>query len=198
MGQAPQDTFPDVKPVAAVPHSEVAATPVATPPAPAQAATAPSGTTPTRRRRPATLSINGGGTKEAANTAATATATPVGNEAFDIAHFLVAWKRVQSLHPSELLLVNAMRNGKLDMEGDTHVTFTVESELIRDSINAKLPQLMSELRTILRNDSLTFNVVLDKATSSINTMTDAEILDAMRKDNPYIDDFLRDFGMKMI
>ena len=120
------------------------------------------------------------------------------NNAFTDEQMAAAWQRVQTLHPAELLLVNAMRNGRLDRVADCKYTFTVESELIRDSINSHIVQVLSDLRDLLHNDDLSVELILDKETSSVNSMTDSEIYNIMRDNNKYIDVLARDLGMKLL
>lgn len=206
MGQAPQTDFPDVTrrdPVkASAPagrqqsgqSAAVVSRPVVPPPASA----------PDRgRMRPtrlSTISINGGHNKveqqgqPTGNTGGTARR----DNAFTDEQMAAAWQRVQTLHPAELLLVNAMRNGRLDRVADCKYTFTVESELIRDSINSHIVQVLSDLRDLLHNDDLSVELILDKETSSVNSMTDSEIYNIMRENNKYIDVLARDLGLKLM
>ena len=204
MGQAPQQTYPDVAPRKPQSVAGSASAPAVTPQhtAPVASTPPPPARATTKMRRPSTLSINGVARNDAGGQSDTAGSrnysSQANNNAFTDEQMQQAWQKIQSLHPSEVLLANAMRNGRLERADNHRFTFTVESELIRDSVNSHLAMVVGELRGLLHNDSVCVDIVLDKATSSVNSMTDNEVYNLMRQNNPYIDVLSRDLGLKLM
>lgn len=106
--------------------------------------------------------------------------------AFTTEDLIKSWNDFIEAHPTEHLLINAMRIAKPERSEGNNFVLTVESEAIRDSLNPALPDLHKYLRDKMLNDSITLEVVLNKGLTSVTSMTDSEAFSIMREHNPYI------------
>ncbi len=202
--QAPQ---PAARPATPQP----AATPQPkTPPQPAPArptaATAPRPTPQPARRGPIHgpgpgLSLRGGSRQsEAAASSANAeqkAAATKRDKAFTDEEFNAAWHAIMAKHPTEHLLVNAMRITQPKRREGSAFVAVVESEAIRNSILASGTMLLSELRNALNNDDVSLDIELNKAQSTVTSLTDAEVYALMRKNHPYLNTLIDDFHLTL-
>ncbi len=110
--------------------------------------------------------------------------------AFTTEDLIKSWNDFIDAHPTEHLLINAMRIAKPERSEGNRFVLTVESEAIRDSLNPALPDLHKYLRNKMLNDSITLEVVLNKGLTSVTSMTDSEAFAIMREHNPYINELV--------
>ncbi|MCM1020756.1 MAG: DNA polymerase III subunit gamma/tau [Muribaculum sp.] len=204
-----------LRPIAAKPREHAPSTPVTTdspkhqsapqPPAKPSAASIP--TPPAqpkphviRNHRLASISINTNPTKEVETTQTAATPTVALNNNFTNDELNTVWQEFILNHPTEHLLRNAMRNCILSRnpQNPNHITATVESEAIRDSIHQGLPLLTQELQTKLKNASILLNIELNKEQVSATSLTDAQAFALMRKNHPYLNTLIADLHLTMI
>ncbi|MBQ8774042.1 MAG: hypothetical protein IJZ17_06200, partial [Muribaculaceae bacterium] len=112
------------------------------------------------------------------------------SSAFTTEDLIKSWDDFIVAHPTEHLLINAMRIAKPERLEGNHFVLTVESEAIRDSLNPALPDLHKYLRDKMLNDSITLEVVLNKGLTSVTSMTDSEAFAIMREHNPYFNELV--------
>ncbi len=126
------------------------------------------------------------------------TSRPKRSNPFSDSQFLEAWKKVMELHPKEQILCNAMRISHPKRIDATRFGATVESEVIRDSLQQATPVILPQLRDILENDYVDFTVTLNKGQASVTSLTDAEFLQHLRKANPYLNVVIDDLKLKIM
>lgn len=126
------------------------------------------------------------------------TSRPKRSNPFSDSQFLEAWKKVMELHPKEQILCNAMRISHPKRIDATRFGATVESEVIRDSLQQATPVILPQLRDILENDYVDFTVTLNKGQASVTSLTDAEFLQHLRKDHPYLNVVIDDLKLKIM
>lgn len=112
--------------------------------------------------------------------------------------FADAWKQFIQTHPTEHLLINAMRMTRPRRISDNLFGATVESEAIRDSLQMSMPELLAYLRDKLSNDSVGLLVELNKAQASVTSLTDSEVYALMRKNHPYLNVMIDDLHLTLI
>lgn len=119
---------------------------------------------------------------------------------FTDTEFADAWVKIIERHPKEHLLVNAMRIARPERTapGATAFRATVESEAIRDSIEASRPIVISELRELLGDDRITLEVALDKGKATVTSLTDAEVYALMKKNHPYLNTLATDLRLTLL
>ncbi len=117
---------------------------------------------------------------------------------FSDEQFMEAWKQFIVSHPTEHLLINAMRMTHPKRVSDAVYSATVESEAIRDSIQMSLQELLSYLRERLSNDAIDVQVHLNKGQSSVTSLTDAEVYALMRKNHPYLNVVIEDLHLTLV
>lgn len=126
------------------------------------------------------------------------TSRPKRSNPFSDSQFLEAWKKVMELHPKEQILCNAMRISHPKRIDATRFGATVESEVIRDSLQQATPVILPQLRDILENDYVDFTVTLNKGQASVTSLTDAEFLQHLRKAHPYLNVVIDDLKLKIM
>lgn len=126
------------------------------------------------------------------------TSRPKRSNPFSDSLFLEAWKKVMELHPKEQILCNAMRISHPKRIDATRFGATVESEVIRDSLQQATPVILPQLRDILENDYVDFTVTLNKGQASVTSLTDAEFLQHLRKAHPYLNVVIDDLKLKIM
>lgn len=117
---------------------------------------------------------------------------------FSDAQFMDAWKKVMELHPKEQILCNAMRISHPKRIEATKFGATVESEVIRDSLQQAIPTILPQLKDILENDYVDFVVTLNKGQASVTSLTDTEFLQHLRKAHPYLNVVIDDLKLKIM
>lgn len=120
------------------------------------------------------------------------------NQRFTDAQFADAWKDIMNKYPAEHLMINAMRISNPKRSGESEFVAVVESEAIRDILVASTPLIVGELRMRLQNDFITLEVGLNKGQTTVTSLTDAEVFQVMRKNNPYFNDFIDDFHLTLL
>ena len=128
-----------------------------------------------------------------------ADARSVRNSPFSDQQFADVWKQFIETHPTEHLLINAMRvTHPVRSDGGTRFSATVESEAIRDSIHQSMPELLAYLRETLSNDSVEVDVILNKSQASVTSLTDSEVYALMRKNHPYLNVVIDDLHLTLV
>lgn len=112
--------------------------------------------------------------------------------------FADAWKQFIQTHPTEHLLINAMRMTRPRRISDNLFGATVESEAIRDSLQLSMSELLAYLRDKLSNDSVGLQVELNKEQASVTSLTDSEVYALMRKNHPYLNVMIDDLHLTLI
>lgn len=204
--QAPQPAArPADRQPAVTPQPKPASAP--TPSRPVSAAPRPTPAPQPTRRGPIHgpgpgLSLRGGARQPdtAASTAAAEpkTAYTKRDKAFTDAEFNAAWHAIMAKHPTEHLLVNAMRITQPKRREGAAFVAVVESEAIRNSILGAATMLLSELRNALDNDSVSLDIELNKSQSTVTSLTDAEVYALMRKNHPYLNTLIDDFHLTLL
>lgn len=120
------------------------------------------------------------------------------NQEFTDVQFADAWKDIMEKHPSEHLMINAMRISNPKRSTATEFVAVVESEAIRDILVASTQLIVGELRKRLSNDFVTLDVELNKGKTTVTSLTDAEVFQVMRKNNPYFNEFIDDFHLTLL
>ncbi len=120
------------------------------------------------------------------------------NQEFTDAQFADAWKDIMEKYPSEHLMINAMRISNPKRSSATEFVAVVESEAIRDILVASTQLIVGELRKRLSNDFVTLEVDLNKGKTTVTSLTDAEVFQVMRKNNPYFNEFIDDFHLTLL
>ncbi len=117
---------------------------------------------------------------------------------FSDEQFAEAWAQFIQTHPTEHLLINAMRMARPLRVSDNVYSATVESEAIRDSIQLSMPELLAYLRDRLSNDYVEVQVHLNKGQASVTSLTDSEVYALMRKNHPYLNVVIDDFHLTLV
>lgn len=117
---------------------------------------------------------------------------------FTDAEFTEAWQGYIEAHPTEKVLINAMRmTAPMRKSGNTFVA-VVESEAIRDSIADAMPSLRAHLRESLGNDYVEVNISLNKGTISEGSLTDSELFALLRHEYPELNTFADNLKLKLM
>ena len=162
------------------------------------ASPAPKISGPVKLRTPG-LSINRRPVKEAeAQASGDVRPGQVRMSRFTDEQFAEAWKQFIQSHPTEHLLINAMRITHPQRVSENLYRAIVESEAIRDSIQMSMPELLAYLRDRLSNDSVSLQVELNKGQASVTSLTDSEVYALMRKNHPYLNVVIDDLHLTLI
>ena len=163
-----------------------------------QAAPAPVGRPAAAKQR---ISIKGNGTPAVPGGPA-ATAAPQRAqlaEAFTNADLHKAWETYMLDHPQLHLMVNIMRVSRPERAEGSGARFglTVFSQVQADIVNANKADLLTFLRSRLRNDSIDFTLTLNEDESSPRTWSEAEVFNHMKDSHPVLKQFADTFQLSL-
>lgn len=123
--------------------------------------------------------------------------TSVRTASFTPEQFAGAWQHYIDLHPSEIILLSAMRNSAPQKVDDTTYSIEVENNAQIESINSNMTKLMQFLRNEVGNDMVALDVKLGAKGVSAMAKTDRELVDDMRKRNPQFNQLVQDFQLSL-
>lgn len=136
--------------------------------------------------------------KPAAATAAPAAPTASRNSAFTPDELLKAWQEFIARHPSEHILINAMRVGIPAAGADaTHFTITVENDIIADVITRNMAAIKESLGNALQNDYIAFDIKIDSSAASTMTWNEREVLAEMMNNTPVLRKFVKELKLTL-
>jgi len=87
-----------------------------------------------------------------------------------------AWNSYIALHPTEHILLSAIRNNvPAQEEGDVYA-ITIENRIQEEEIKMRLADLYSHMRNAIENDNWTLRIYVDSGEGSPETWNDREVL----------------------
>ncbi len=111
--------------------------------------------------------------------------------------FLSAWDSYIAEHPSDLILINAMRNSRPKQVEEDKYEIAVENPAQHDLVLGKIQEILSYLHDKLSNDNIGLDVVINQGEPSPYAWNDREVLDHMIEANPYLKEFMDDFRLTL-
>lgn len=171
------------------------------------AAAHPGGITPVSRPgrhttiQAPSLSLRGGVQRQEAEKSRKARAATVdAREEFQIEQFAASWQRFITINQTEVLLINTMRAHVPVRLGDqltsTAFQMTVESDVQKQLVENFLPQILTHLRTELRNGEITITVEAN-GESSPQTWNEREVLADIARRHPTLTTFITDLNLTL-
>lgn len=106
-----------------------------------------------------------------------------------------AWHSYMAAHPTDHILVNAMRAHFLQNAGNGLYTFILDNAIQEQIVAEALPELTAHLRNSLSNDTITLKVEINQGESSPLTWSDHEVLDRMIENAPVLREFIDKFRL---
>jgi len=123
--------------------------------------------------------------------------TTVRTAAFTPEQLAVAWQHYIDLHPTEMILLSAMRNSLPQQIDATTYLVEVENNAQVETINSNMQRLMQFLRNEVGNDMLALDVKLTEKQMSHMAMTEREVVEEMRARNPKFEQLIQDFKLSL-
>ncbi len=198
----------DAQPVAAAVSKESAVVqpyrPVATAQTSRPAAATHTPPQPPRQQRTAATSLKvphlsiRGGTQQSASQP-TPGPRPEGNRSnpFSQDALITAWNAYISTHPHAHILINTMRAARPTLLEPTHFVITVQNQLQLEMMEERRSDILAYLHDSLVNDSVDYEVRIDTSGSPRHTLTDGELLEKMKEENPELRVFMDDFKLHL-
>lgn len=124
--------------------------------------------------------------------------TSVRTAAFTPEQLASAWQHYIDQHPTEIILLSAMRNSIPAKVDDTTYSVEVENNAQIEAINSNMQRLMQFLRNEVGNDMLAIDVKLGEKGVSMMAKTDRELVEEMRQRNPQFEQMVKDFQLSLI
>ena len=128
--------------------------------------------------------------------AATAPAT-VRTGAYTLEALHAAWKRFIDEHPSEQLLLTAMRHALPRQVGQDSFAVDVDSQAQVEVMKSRMTQLLAFLRDAVGNDMVALDVKLKEGGMQRQVWTDREVAQDMMKNNPDFAQLVKDFDLTL-
>lgn len=120
------------------------------------------------------------------------------NSDFTADQFVKAWNGFIAAHPSEHILINAMRVGVPSRGSDaTHYVVTVENEIIADAITRNIGVIRREISDTLSNDYVEIEVIIDSSAASSMTWNEKEVLAEMMNNTPVLRSFVKELKLTL-
>ncbi len=120
------------------------------------------------------------------------------NEPFTDEDFAKAWNEYAASIPTEKIVANAMITCKPKRVAEGHYSVRALSLLQQRQLEEARPAILRFIADKIKNDNLSLDVDIieseDEAPPS--TWRTAKVLDRMKTDNPYLDTFIAEFGLK--
>lgn len=117
---------------------------------------------------------------------------------YDESNVAAAWAAYINAHPTEHLLINAMReNTPVRLSGHSHAV-SVENEVAGKMLRDVLDGLTSYMRDKLANDSFGLEVVVEDNGPSPQFWNDREVLEHMRQSYPAFDRLIQDLKLSLL
>lgn len=113
-------------------------------------------------------------------------------EAFSDDQFRECWDRFIAMHPSQVILVSAMREASPERTGAESFRIRVAHPAAYQAFETTMPELLRYFRDNLRNDRLTINVEIDEDVKIEKRLSPTELLKEMLENNPALGEFLSD------
>ena len=108
-----------------------------------------------------------------------------------------AWQSFIDMHPSEIILLTAMkRTLPIRGEGDSF-TLTIDNHIQEAELNSRLPELYKHIRDAISNDNWTLQVIVDDGEGSPATWNDREVLAHALENNPAFNRLYQMFKLKL-
>lgn len=121
------------------------------------------------------------------------------SEPFTDEQFAAAWNELAARHADQHNLADAMRSAKISRTGDISLHMQVMHAAQLQALEMSLPDLLTEVRNILRNDFVTINVNIDTSASRNEPKHNpADFLRDVVQNNPLLGSFLKDIDGEII
>lgn len=118
--------------------------------------------------------------------------------AFTPQQLATAWQHYINEHPTEIILLSAMRNSEPQRIDDNTYFVEVENNAQIEAINSNMTKLMQFLRNEVGNDMLALEVRLGAKGVSVMAKTDRELVEDMRRRNPQFNQMVQDFQLSLV
>lgn len=113
-------------------------------------------------------------------------------ETFSDDQFRECWDRFIATHPSQVILISAMRESTPERISAESVRIKVAHPAAYQAFETTMPELLRYLRDNLRNDRLTINVEIDENVKIEKRLSPTDLLKEMLENNPSLGQFLSD------
>lgn len=110
---------------------------------------------------------------------------------------LTAWNAYISTHPHAHILINTMRSAAPKLISRERFRVTVQNEIQLDLMEANRRDIMGYVHDALGNDLVDYEIVLNTESLPRHTLTDAELLDKMKTENPTLRKLVDDFNLHL-
>lgn len=120
------------------------------------------------------------------------------NEPFTESQLNLMWDAYIGANPTAHILVNTMRTSRPKLVEPTRFIVAVENDKQVETMNAAATSLISYLRSRLKNDHLTFEVVVNEEESSPRTWNAREVYQYMLENDEGVKLFVDEFKMNLI
>lgn len=108
-----------------------------------------------------------------------------------------AWQSFIDMHPSEIILLTAMKR-TLPIRGESDsFTLTIDNHIQEAELNSRLPELYKHIRDAISNDNWTLQVIVDDGEGSPATWNDREVLAHALENNPAFNRLYQMFKLKL-
>lgn len=107
------------------------------------------------------------------------------------------WEAFIGANPTAHILTNTMRASRPKLVERTRFVVAVENEKQVETLNSAASTLLQYLRTRLRNDNITFEVIVNTGESSPRTWNAREVYQHMLEEHPALKEFVDIFKMNL-
>lgn len=120
------------------------------------------------------------------------------NESFTESQLNLMWDAYIGVNPTAHILVNTMRTSRPKLVEPTRFIVAVENDKQVETMKAAASSLRSYLRSRLKNDFLTFEVVVNEEESSPRTWNAREVYQYMLENSEGVKLFVEEFKMNLV
>lgn len=108
-----------------------------------------------------------------------------------------AWETYISTHPKAHILINTMRASRPRLVDKTHFVVTVQNQKQLELMEANSYDILQSIHNALSNDQVTFETTINTGSSPRHTLSDAELLQNMRREFPALESLIEDFKLRL-
>ncbi len=143
------------------------------------------------------LSIRGNAKRQEQMNKRIATLSSHRSNPFQEESLMDAWNAYITTHPHEHILINTMRSARPTLIDCTRFVVTVQNQLQYDMMEERRPDIIGHMRDSLQNDGVDYEVKIDASGSPRHALTDSELLEKMKAENPELKLFIEDFKLHL-